>query len=132
MARNDFCGANINRCGARADAPLYFGTKSAFQVTDHQTVALPITNMTHGIVVMAACHHCILKQKELVRCLCDRSKCAFLVCNGYNKRRLKGTATKLMLARCQSLTGHGGTVMATAMEDKHQRRIVKLFRGGQV
>ncbi|GMH46000.1 hypothetical protein BSKO_13964 [Bryopsis sp. KO-2023] len=34
--------------------------------------------------------------------------------------------------RCQSLTGHGGSVMSTAMEDKHQRRIVKLFRDGEV
>eukprot|EP00803_Ostreobium_quekettii_P002896 evm.model.scf_898EXC.5 EVM.evm.TU.scf_898EXC.5 scf_898EXC:44547-57562(-) len=28
--------------------------------------------------------------------------------------------------------GHGGTVMSTAMQDKHQRRIVRLFREGKI
>lgn len=34
--------------------------------------------------------------------------------------------------RCQSLTGHGGSVTSAAMEDNHQRKIVKLFQKGKV
>lgn len=38
----------------------------------------------------------------------------------------------LSFFKCQSLTGHNGAVLSASMEDHHQRKIVNMFRKGQV